>query len=116
MKTSITLKDGAKIEVRINNGRIEAISYENHGQMKEAVREEKEEMRFRLKIIFNENVEKFKEILTTIKEDEEFYSYGKQLLDARRVKLVEGLFAYKAEVSRRMKQMQAEIDKFSLVK
>lgn len=115
MKENVNLKDGGKIEVRIKDGLIETISYENHGQKKEAARAEKEEIQFRLKNIFDDdNVERFKEILTKIKEDEEFYSYGKQLLDARRQKLTDSYLVCEKEYKKRMAQLMEEIKRFAL--
>lgn len=116
MKENVNLKDGGKIEVRIKDGLIEAVSYENHGQKKEAPREEKEEIRFRLKNIFDDNDEKLKKILTKIEDDKEFYSYGKQLFDARREKLVNAYLVCEAEYKKRMSQLKAEIDRVTLSK
>lgn len=116
MTIVINLKDGGKIEVRISNGRIETIYYQNHGTAITYERRQKQDIQFQMKIIFDENVEKLKEILVNIREDEEFFTYGKQLLDAKRERLMANFSSYRQEARRRMRQMEKEIYKFTLPK
>lgn len=113
MTTKIKLQNGGAIEVRIEEGQIAEISY-SHGVTKIAKREEPEEIRFRLENIFVENLEVFKQILRNIEEDKEFFSYGCSLLEEKRNARLKVMLDYRTECDRRLKQMQAEIDKYML--
>ncbi len=114
MTTAVKLKDGGKIEVKISDGQIETIYYENHGHGTCYERRQKQDIQIQLKNIFDEDVEKLKQILVNIKNDEEFFAYGKQFLDAKRERLLANFSSYKQEVQRRMQQMEKEIDRFRL--
>lgn len=113
MKTKVKLQNGGAIEVRIENGQIAEISY-SHGVTKIAKREEPKEIKFRLEHIFVENLEVFKQILRNIEEDKEFFSYGCDLLTEKRNAKLKTMLDYRKECDRRLKQMQAEIDKYTL--
>lgn len=116
MTTVVNLKDGGKIEVRIKDGQIETISYENHGHGTTYERRQKQDIQFQLKNIFDEDIEKLKEVLVNIRGDEEFFAYGKQFMDAKRERLLANLSSYKKEVQNRIQQMEKEVNKFTLPK
>ena len=113
MLKKVNLKNGGAIEVQIENGQIAGVSY-SHGITKIAKREEKREIEFRLENIFVEDVEAFKDILRSIKDDADFFSYGKELLDSRRNAKLKTMLEYRKECDRRLKQMQKEVDKYML--
>lgn len=113
MTTKVKLKNGGAIEVRIENGQIAEISY-SHGVTKIAKREERAEIQFRLENIFVENLEMFKQILRSIKEDKDFLSFGYSLLEQKRNAKLKVMLDYRKECDRRLKQMQEEVDKYML--
>ena len=113
MTTKVNLQNGGVIEVRIENGQIAEITY-SHGVTKIAKREETEEIKFRLENIFVENLEMFKQILRSIKEDKDFLSFGYSLLDQKRNAKLKVMLDYRKECDRRLKQMQEEVDKYML--
>lgn len=113
MTTKVKLKNGGAIEVRIENGQIAEITY-SHGVTKIAKREETEEIKFRLENIFVENLEMFKQILRSIKEDKDFLSFGYSLLEQKRNAKLKVMLDYRKECDRRLKQMQEEVDKYML--
>ena len=113
MLKKVNLKNGGAIEVRIENGQIEEVSY-SHGITTITKREEKREIEFRLENIFVDDVEAFKDILRNIKDDADFFSYGKELLDSRRNAKLKTMLEYRKECDRRLEQMQKEVDKYTL--
>lgn len=113
MTTKVNLKNGGAIEVRIENGQIAEIFY-MHGTKIITKREEKREIEFRLENIFVDDVETFKDILRNIKDDADFFSYGKELLDSRRNAKLKTMLDYRKECERRLKQMQEEVNKYTL--
>lgn len=113
MTTKVNLQNGGVIEVRIENGQIAEITY-SHGVTKIAKRDEPEEIKFRLENIFVENLEMFKQILRSIKEDKDFLSFGYSLLAQKRDAKLKAMLDYRKECDRRLKQMQEEIDKYML--
>lgn len=113
MTTKVNLQNGGVIEVRIENGQIAEITY-SHGVTKIAKREETEEIKFRLENIFVENLEMFKQILRSIKEDKDFLSFGYSLLEQKRNAKLKVMLDYRKECDRRLKQMQEEVDKYML--
>lgn len=113
MTTKVKLKNGGAIEVRIEKGQIAEITY-SHGTTITAKRENRAEIEFRMKNIFEDNVDEFKKLLKRIESDEDFYSYGRSLLDTKIEALLEAIKAYRRECDRRLKQMQEEVDRYTL--
>lgn len=114
MTSKVNLKNGGAIEVRIENGQIAEVSY-MHGTKKIAKRGEKQEIEFRLKNILEENVYVFKDILKSIEEkDEEYFPYGKSLLDAKREPKVQAILDSRKKFDAILAEMQKEVDKYTL--
>lgn len=113
MKTKVNLKNGGAIEVRIENGQIAEITY-SHGTTITAKRENQAEIEFRMKNILEDDVEAFKKFLKIIESDEDFYSYGRKLLEMKRETKLKVMLEYRKECDRRLKQMQKEVDKYTL--
>lgn len=86
-----------------------------HGTKKIAKRGEKQEIEFRLKNILEENVYAFKDILKNIEEkDEEYFPYGKSLLDAKREPKVQAILDSRKKFDAILAEMQKEVDKYTL--
>lgn len=115
MTKRINLKTGGAIEVRIEDGQIAEAAY-THNSVVAAKRQEKDQIKFFMKQILDDDVEEFKAILTMIKNDEEYFSYGKGLLDAKREVKVRRLIDYRKECEKMLSQLQADVDRFTLPK
>lgn len=113
MTTKVNLKNGGAIEVRIENGQIAEITY-SHGTTITAKRENQAEIEFRMKNILEDDVEAFKKFLKIIKSDEDFYSYGRKLLEMKREPKLKAMLEYRKECDRRLRQMQEEVDRYTL--
>lgn len=106
------LKDDTSMEVRIKNGLIDEVFYKGNVEEKLLSRKDSEDIKRWLKDILVSNVENFKKILSGIKEDHEFYNYCKKLLSNECEKKVKILMDYRKESDRRIKQLQAEVEKY----
>lgn len=113
MTTKVNLKNGGAIEIRIENGQIAEITY-SHGTTITAKRENQAEIEFRMKNILEDDVEAFKKFLKIIKSDEDFYSYGRKLLEMKREPKLKAMLEYRKECDRRLRQMQEEVDRYTL--
>lgn len=113
MTYKVNSRNGGAIEVRIENGKIAEFSY-IHNQKVTAPREEKEQIQFWMKSILEDDVDAFKAVLGLIKADEEYFPYGKSLLDAKKEAKVKAMLDYRKECDRRLRQMQEEVDKYAL--
>lgn len=110
MVVNVEIGPSKFMRVRIENGYIAEIEYEGSTSRKTAKREEKHCIEWWLECIIKADVEKFKKILLNIKEDKEFFEYGKQLLDTERMRklsiLEEVLRETAKEVAKRYKDVR----------
>lgn len=114
MFVEVRLKDGTFMKVRIVDGLIDEICYQKSNGNLTRSRNDSEDIKYWLKDILKADLEKFKEILSNIREDPKFFDYGKALLAAEREPKVGNLMKVRKEYVRRMEQLQAEIDRYNL--
>lgn len=114
MKIVVDLERNDTVEVQVEEGKIVSlVTYTGMG----SVFGEEIYYKSRFERIFNENIEAFKNILINIKEDEEFFPYGKSLLDAKREQarkeLLDCMKGYEAMLLM-LAEKQKEVDRYTL--
>lgn len=115
MTIKVYVKSKGTMEVRIEEGRIEKVIFCSHtGGLGSYNREKKEDINICLRMILDEDIEAFKNILRNIEEDAEFFSYNKSLLDAKRESKEQKLLDSIKGFTTMLAKMQAEIDKYML--
>lgn len=107
------LKDMTFMEVRIRNGHIYEIFYRGTVEEKTFLRMESDDIKACLKDILKADVGRFKDILSNIQEDEEFFDYAKELLTVEKQKKIQNLMDYKKECDHRLKQLEDVVNKYN---
>ncbi|MBO5478159.1 MAG: hypothetical protein J6A04_00265 [Clostridia bacterium] len=107
------LQDGTSMEVRIREGRINEVLYKSSIEEKLLPRKDSEDIKVWLKDILKADVTNFKKILSHIEGDEDFFSYGKRLLDCEKNKKMQNLLDYQKECKRRLKQLEDVMNQYS---
>lgn len=112
MKRIVSLKEGGYIEIEIEHRLISKASYTGI-TTKTVDRTDELQVKYWLEIIFKDDVKAFKAILEEIREDETYFSYGKNLLEAEKERRTHRMLKYQRECVEKIKRMQEEINEFT---
>lgn len=105
---------GGQIEIRIDNGLIVGASSTGKKMKSQTItREEKDKIQWWLIMIFKDDFEAFEKIIHLIREDKEFCSYVKSLMDAEQTNWIQRMQRYQKEVEEKMKFLQGKIDQYT---
>ena len=101
-------------KIRIEKGCLVEISSIGDGKLKKQIAQRKKDVttiRYWMQIICRDDYQTFKEVLTTIKEDETFFSFGNELLKSERTKWEQRLKRHQEEMEEKISQLEEETKK-----
>lgn len=111
----VELLEGGAIEIELKSKMISKATYigKQFGERTTVLSYDEKTIEYWMDIILKNGLKEFKMLLDQIREDETYFSYGKNLLEAEKERKTQRMLKYQRECVEKIKRMQEEINEFT---